>query len=223
MIEFPTEYKVGEVRGDQVVVHECYIVMLEMDDHLQTMNIEEQRMVAEPIEGLKEIPLNNSRLDQTTKIGTFSNPPVCQALTTFVKENQDVFAWSHENIPRIDLLVMVHKLNVSPIFLPICQNKLVFAQEWDRAITEEVHKLQEANFIREVYYPNWLANVVMVKKANGKWRMCVDFTDLNKACPKDSYPLPQVDVLVDSTAQHQLLSFMDAFFGYNQIKMDEAN
>ena len=63
----------------------------------------------------------------------------------------------------------------------------------------------------------------MVKKANGKWRMCVDFTDLNKACPKDSYPLPRVDVLVDSMAQHQLLSFMDAFFGYNQIKMDEAN
>ena len=63
----------------------------------------------------------------------------------------------------------------------------------------------------------------MVKKANGKWRMCLDFTDLNKSCPKDSYPLPRVDVLVDSMAQHQLLSFMDAFFGYNQIKMDEAN
>jgi len=63
----------------------------------------------------------------------------------------------------------------------------------------------------------------MVKKANGKWRMCVDFTDLNKARPKDSYPLPQVDVLVDSMAQYQLLSFMDAFSGYNQIKMDEAN
>ena len=63
----------------------------------------------------------------------------------------------------------------------------------------------------------------MVKKAKGKWRMCVDFTNLNKACPKDSYPLPRVDVLVDSTDQHQLLSFMDAFFGYNQIKMDKAN
>ena len=75
---------------------------------------------------------------------------------------------------------------------------------------EEVRKLQEASFIREVYYPDWLANVVMVKKASGKWRMCVDFTDLNKACPKDSYPLPQVDVLVDFTARHQLLSFMDA-------------
>ena len=63
----------------------------------------------------------------------------------------------------------------------------------------------------------------MVKKASEKWRMCVDFIDLNKACPKDSYPLLRVDVLVDSTAQHQLLSFMDAFSGYNQIKMDEAN
>ena len=63
----------------------------------------------------------------------------------------------------------------------------------------------------------------MVKKANGKWRMCVDFTDLNKACPKDSYPLPRIDQLVDSTTGHQLLSFMDAFLGYNQIKMDEAD
>ena len=64
---------------------------------------------------------------------------------------------------------------------------------------------------------------MIVKKDNGKWRMCVDFIDLNKTCPKDSYPLPWVDVLVDPTAQHQLLSFMDAFSGYNQIKMDEAN
>ena len=63
----------------------------------------------------------------------------------------------------------------------------------------------------------------MVKKANGKWKMCVDFTDLNKAYPKDSYPLPHIDQLVDSTASHQLLSFMDAFSGYNQIKMDEVN
>ena len=80
---------------------------------------------------------------------------------------------------------------------------------------KEVRKLQDAEFIREVYYPDWLANIVMIKKANGKGRMCVDFTDLNKACPKDSYPLPRVDILVDLIARHQLLSFMDAFFGYN--------
>ena len=65
--------------------------------------------------------------------------------------------------------------------------------------------------------------MIIVKKANGKWRMCVDFTDLNKACPKDSYPLLRIDQLVDSMAGHQLLNFMDAFSGYNQIKMDEAD
>ena len=99
----------------------------------------------------------------------------------------------------------------------------MFAQERDRAIAEEVRKLQDVEFIKEVYYPDWLANVVMVKKANSNWRMCVDFTNLNKACPKDSYPLPRVDILVDLTARHRLLSFMDAFFGYNKIKLDETN
>ena len=99
----------------------------------------------------------------------------------------------------------------------------MFALERDNTIKDEVQKLMAAKFIREVYYLDWLANVVMVKKANGKWRMCVDFTDLNKACPKDSYPLLCIDQLVDSTAGHKLLSFMDAFSGYNQIRMDEAD
>ena len=76
-----------------------------------------------------------------------------------------------------------------------------------------------AGFIREVYYPDWLTNVVLVKKANGKWRMYVDFIDLNKACLKDSFPLPRIDQLVDSTIGHKLLTFMDVFLGYNQIKM----
>ena len=134
-----------------------------------------------------------------------------------------MFAWSHEDIPGIDPSVIVHRLNVSPSFSLIRQKKRVFAQEQDKTIAEEVQNLLEADFIREVYYPDWLANVVMVKKANGKCRMCVDFMDLNKACPKDSYPLPRIDTLVDSTARHQLLSFMDAFSGYNQIKMEEAD
>ena len=84
---------------------------------------------------------------------------------------------------------------------------------------DEINKLLAAGFIRGVYYPNWLANVVLVKKANGKWRMCVDFTDLNKACTKDSFPLPRVDQMVDSIAEHKLLTFIDAFSRYNQIKL----
>ena len=82
---------------------------------------------------------------------------------------------------------------------------------------EEVEKLLAIGFIREVSYLEWLANVVIVKKSNVKWRMCVDFTNLNHACPRDSFPLPRIDQLVDSTAGHELLTFMDAFSGYNQI------
>ena len=69
-------------------------------------------------------------------------------------------------------------------------------------------------------YPEWLANVVLVKKENEKWRLCIDFTDVNRACPKDSFPLTRIDLIVDATAGHELLSFMDAFSGYNKINMD---
>ena len=80
---------------------------------------------------------------------------------------------------------------------------MVFAQEMDKAIAKKVHKLLDAGFIREVYYSKWFANVVMVKNANRKWRMCVDFTDLNKTYPKDCYPLPWIDLLVDSMTGQQ--------------------
>jgi hypothetical protein len=101
--------------------------------------------------------------------------------------------------------------------------KKSFAPEQNQAIAEEVKNLLRAGFIKEVDYPEWLANIVLVKKSNCKWRMCVDFTDLNKACPKDSFPLPQMDFLVDSTSGHELLSFMHAFSGYNQIHMYEGD
>ena len=154
---------------------------------------------------------------------TLASLMIRQDLAGFLRMNQDIFAWSHEDMPGIDSSIIVHKLNVNPDSTPVRQKKQVFAQERDKAVAEEVRKLLEAGFIREVYYPDWLANVVMVRKNNGKWRMCVDFTDLNRACPKDSYLLPQIDTLVDSTARHELLSFMDAFSSYNQIKMKEED
>uniref|UniRef100_A0A2N9FYU7 Reverse transcriptase domain-containing protein n=1 Tax=Fagus sylvatica TaxID=28930 RepID=A0A2N9FYU7_FAGSY len=130
---------------------------------------------------------------------------------------------SHDDMPSISTNVITHKLNVNPSTTSVKQKRRVFAPERNAAVVEEVDKLLKAGFIREVYYPEWLANVVMVKKSMGKWRICVDFTDLNKACPKDSYPLPRIDQLVDSTAGHKLLSFMDAFSGYNQIQMTEGD
>ena len=90
-------------------------------------------------------------------------------------------------------------------------------------MNKEVDKLLNAGSIKEANYPEWLANVVLVKKANGEWRVCVDYTDLIKACPKDCFPLPRIDQLVDTTAGHQLLSFMDSYSGYNQIRMHELD
>ena len=223
MIKFLTEYGIRELQGDQVATCECYIAMLEMEDHKQTMCIEEQQTTAEPVEELDEITLNESRPKRMTRMRTLASPPIRRALTAFLRMNQDVFTWSHEDMPGIDPSVIVHRLNVNPASSPIRQKKRVFAQERDKVITEEVRKLLEAGFIQEIYYPDWLANVVMVKKANGKWKMCVDFTDLNKACLKDSYPFPQINTLVDLTARQRLISFMDAFSGYNQIKMNEED
>ena len=123
----------------------------------------------------------------------------------------------------VDPAVITHKLNVSPSFKPVKQKRKSFALERQKAINEEVGKLLQEKAIREVEYPEWLANVVFVKKANDKWRLCIDFTDINRAYPKDSFPLPRIDLIVDATAGHELLSFMDAFSGYNQICMDPSD
>jgi hypothetical protein len=98
-----------------------------------------------------------------------------------------------------------------------------FDEEKRRAIGEEIHKLMAAGFIKEVFHPEWLANPVLVKKTGGKWRMCVDYTGLNKACPKVPYPLPRIDQIVDSTVGCETLSFLDAYSGYHQIKMKESD
>jgi hypothetical protein len=98
-----------------------------------------------------------------------------------------------------------------------------FDEERRRAIGAELRKLLEAGFIKEVFHPTWLANPVLVKKKNGKWRMCIYYTSLNKACPKVPFPLPRIDQIVDSTAGCELLCFLDAYSGYHQIKMKESD
>ena len=123
----------------------------------------------------------------------------------------------------INSVVITHKLNINPSFKPIKQKRRSFAPERQKAINEEVNKLLQAKAIREVEYLDWLANVAPVKKANGRWLLCIDFTDVNRACPKDSFPLPRIDLTVDATAGQELLSFMDAFSGYNQIRMDPSD
>ena len=102
---------------------------------------------------------------------------------------------------------------------PVKQKLRRIMLEWTLKIKEEVEKHYNARFLKVVNYPKWLANVILVPKKDVKVRMCVNFRDLNKASPKDDFPLPHIDILVDNTVRHDLLSFMDGFSGYNQIKM----
>ena len=148
------------------------------------MNIEERRTIAEPIEVLedvRDVHLGKSNPEGFTRIRTSMEEKTKQDLIQFLKKSTNVFAWSHEELPKIDPSVITYHLNVSPSYKPVYQKRRVFAPEWDNAIIEEVQKLVIAEFIREVYYPDWLANVVMVKKTSDEWTMCMDFTNLNKA------------------------------------------
>jgi hypothetical protein len=115
--------------------------------------------------------------------------------------------------------VAEHKLNVRPGSKQVKQCLCRFNDEKCKAIGEEILKLLSAGFIREVLHPEWLANPVLVKKKNKKWRMCVDYTSLNKVCPKDPFPLPLIDQVVDSTVGCKTLYFLDAYSGYHQIAM----
>ena len=126
MIKFPTDYETGELRGDQVAVRKCYIAMLEMEDHQQTMCIKEQRTIAESVEELEEVTLDESRPEWMTRMGTLASQPIRQALAPFLKMNQDLFAWSHEDIPGINPSIIVHKPNVNATSSPIRQKKRVF-------------------------------------------------------------------------------------------------
>ena len=138
MIKFPTEYGIGELRGDQVAAREWYIAMLEMEDHQQTMCIGEQWTMAEPVEELEEVILDESKPGQTTRMGTLASPMIRQDLAGFLRMNQDVFAWSHKDMLGIDPSVIVHRLNVNPDSSSVRQKKRVFAQERDKAVAEEV-------------------------------------------------------------------------------------
>ncbi|XP_074337437.1 uncharacterized protein LOC141674626 [Apium graveolens] len=129
-----------------------------------------------------------------------------------------------ERLAELDLKTGDKKVLIGEDLSPTTEANLVsfltmrkFTAERNKIINDEVERLIKAGMIREVDYPEWLANVLIVQKKNGKWRVCVDYTDLNKACPKDPYPLPHIDTMVDSTAGHELLTFLDASSGLNQI------
>jgi hypothetical protein len=141
------------------------------------------------------------------------------SLVKLLKEYQDVFTWQYDQMPGLDPGLVAHALNVEPGTRPVIQLKRTFHLEVEAQITKEIQKLLAVGFVKPIQHPQWLSNIVPVKKKNGQIRCCVDFRNLNKAYPKDEFPLPSMDVLIDSAAGHEMFSFMDGFSGYNQIRM----
>ncbi|XP_073152949.1 uncharacterized protein [Henckelia pumila] len=244
-LKFPTSEGVGEAIGDSRLARECHANILRdpanckkrsrvdeistqkkrhpqtdepKNDRIHTIDSEVEKVKhLEATEALKRIEVTSGSPGRTLKIGTEMPAEVEQMITTFLMENADVFAWEGKPLPGIPHEYALHQLNVDPRMKPVKQKKRSFGAEKNKHITVEVEKLVKTKYIRPVSYPEWLANVVLVPKPGGKWRLCIDFTDLNKACPKDLFPLPRIDLLVDSTAGCELLSFLDAYQGYNQI------
>nr|KAJ0209762.1 hypothetical protein LSAT_V11C400219330 [Lactuca sativa] len=175
----------------------------------------------DPAKG-KEV-INERYPDQLVSIGHNLPGHVREAMVNLLKRYKHVFAWTPTDMVGVDRKVIEHKLMIKPGVKEVKQKKRVQGGDRNRAINTEVAKLTEAGIVREAIFPTWIANPVMVRKQDGSWRMCIDFSDLNKACPKDFYPLPEIDQKVESLQGFKLKCFLDAYKGYHQILMSNED
>ena len=183
VIKFPTANGVGMVQGDQRVARECYSASMKQKA-VESIYVDELDMRyevntrPEPSEELEPIKLDDHP-EHLAYVGSKLAEYLRSLLISFLKQNKDVFAWKQEDMRGIDPAIITHRLSFSPPFKPVKQKRRSFTPERQKAINEEVGKLLQAGAIKKVEYPEWLANVVLVKKANGEWRLCIDFTDVN--------------------------------------------
>jgi hypothetical protein len=161
--------------------------------------------------------------EQRVLLGSQLSEEQEKILLRFLFNKKDVFAWSANDLCGVNRDVIQDSLNVDPSFRPRKQRLRKMYEDKSEGARNEVKRLLSAGVIREVKYQEWLANTIMVKKANGKWRMCIDFTDLNKACLKDEFPLPRIESLVDATASSELMSLLVCYSRYHQIWMKKKD
>jgi hypothetical protein len=139
-------------------------------------------------------------------------------LVEFLRERWEIFAWCPSDMLGVPRELVEHALNIDPIAKPVKQPLRRFDEPKSKAIASELDMLENAGFIREIKSSTWVSNLVIVPKKNTDvQRVCVDYTSLNKHCPKDPFPLPRIDQIIDSTAGCERLSFLDTYSGYNQI------
>ena len=146
-----------------------------------------------------------------------------ELLGTMLQRNKDIFAWTDSNMSGINPSVASHKLNVLPISRLVWKKVRRFHPNRQKIIQTEIDKLLAVEFIIEVKYLDWLENLVVVPKKNGRWRVCIDYTNLNDVYPNDNFPLPRINQIVDSIVGHGMFSFLEAFSRYHQIPMFQSD
>jgi hypothetical protein len=168
-------------------------------------------------EETKLVPLEDAVPDRKVAIeANLSKAEEIELIETLAK-NKNVFAWSASDLKGVSRDIIQHSLDINPKIKPRKQRQRKISEDRILAAKAEVQRLLHANVIREVKYSEWLANIVLVPKKNGKMRMCIDFTDLNKACRKDPFSLPRIDTSIDKAARCKRFSLLDCFSGYHQI------
>ena len=172
---------------------------------------------------LEEVDIGSGDRPRPTFISSKLNSEFKQSLIKLLKDYADCFAWEYYEMPGLSRSIVEHRLPIKTGFRPFKQAPRRFRPELHEPIKAEITRLFEAKFIQPCRYAEWVSNIVPVWKKNGKLRVCVDFRDLNKATPKDEYPMPIADMLVDAASGHKMISFMDGNAGYNQIFMAEED
>ncbi|XP_058076372.1 uncharacterized protein LOC131224953 [Magnolia sinica] len=197
MMKFPAEGRVRYLRRNQREAWRCYSMVVRKGSVKQalTVNVLDPRApVKDSSTGdLVTVPLEEADPSKIVPLGSSLNFEQRSQMLAFLQQHKDVFAWSHEDMLGISPDVIVHRLNVDLDHRLVKQKRRALDSERYSAIVNEVLKLLSVKFIEEVHYPDWIANVVLMKKENGKWRIYVDYSDLNKAYPKDSFPSPRID------------------------------
>ena len=173
MIKFPTTSGVGMVRGDQRLVRECYSASMKQKTidnvYLDDLDMrDEVNTRPEPSEELEPVLLDDDP-EHLAYICSKLAEDLGSPLTHFLRQNKDVFAWKQADMGGTDPTIITHRLNVSPSFKPVKKKRRSFPPKRQKAINEEVSKLLQEGAIKELEYPEWLANAVLVKKVNGKW------------------------------------------------------
>ena len=170
---------------------------------------------------LIEVNLNTEDDPKTTFISGLLEGSFKEEIIALLKEYKDCFAWDYKDMPGLSRSLVEHRLPIKSDHRPYQQPPRRMSKEVELKVKEEIERLLRVGFIRPAKYTEWLANIVPVVKKNGTIRVCIDFRDLNAATPKDIYVMPVSDMLIDATANHEILTFWDCFAGYNQIRIAE--